>query len=201
MKIVRGVPPLLPRGSFTGVPSHFRGWCDAASQGGPGGGYQWVGRQFGGKLLGYVPHDLRDDEWLTLVRQMELMFLREDTDWQGLAVWLRRHVPLMMRLIPAERLDSFLAGVKEAYDTGEMMKEFPDGFEPVEVDLDDPCEGDLYVRILYHRPTPREVTYQCPAPACRERSRAVVEKYAAERDLPVVDLGETIAVVQELGDK
>ena len=72
MKDVPVVPPLLPRGSFTGVPSHFRGWCDTASQGGKSGGYQWVGRQFGGKLIGYVPHDLRDYEWLTLVHQMEM---------------------------------------------------------------------------------------------------------------------------------
>ena len=197
MKQVRGVPPLLPRGSFTGVPTHFRGWCDTASQAGESGGYQSVGRRFGGNLLGYVPHDLRDDEWLTLVRQMEMKFLRDDTDWQGLAGWLRRHFPLAMRLIPTDRLDAFLAGFKESYDEGEMTGDFPEGFEPVEVDLDDPCEGDLYIRIQYHRPVPREVTYQCPAAACRERSRAVIEKYAAEHGLPIVDLGGTIAAVRE----
>lgn len=201
MKDAPVVPPLLPRGSFTGVPSHFRGWCETASQGGKSGGYQWVGRQFGGKLIGYVPHDLRDDEWLTLVHQMELTLLRADTDWPGLAEWLRRYFPLMMRLIPKDRFDSFLAGIRESYDEGEMMREFPAGFEPVEVNLDDPCEGDLYVRIAYHHPFPREVIYQCPAPACREKSRTMIEQYAAENGLPIVNLGETIATVQEITRK
>jgi len=201
MKKALPVPPLLPRGSFTGVPGHFRGWCDTASQRGNSGGYRLVGRQFGRKLLGYVPHDLSDDEWLSLVDQMEKKLLREDTDWQGLAVWLRRYFPLMMRLIPRDEFDSFLAGVRESYDEGEMMEDFPAGFQPVEVNLEDPCEGEGFIRIVYHHPVPREVVYQCPAPGCRKRSRAFIEQYAAENNLPIVDLGGSIATVQELGDK
>ena len=195
------VPPLLPRGTFTGVPGQFRGWCDTASQGRKSDGHRWVGRQFGRKLLQYVPHDLSDDEWLTLVHRMEMKFLLEDTDWQGLGEWLRRHFPLMMRLIPRDRFEDFLAGLKDSYDEGELMEEFPPGFEPVQVNLDDPCEGDGYVRIVYHKPIPREVVYQCPAPACREKSRALIEKHAAENNLPIVNLGETIATVRELADK
>ncbi len=205
------VPPLFPRGTFTGVPSHYRGWCLTASRGGNSGGYRWVGRQFGSGLLGYEPHDLELDEWLTLVDRMDKQFFRhhevsssvsrlESADREDLEGWLRRHFPLMMKLVPTVRFEGFLDGFVEAYTEGEMMEDFPVDFEPVEVDLDDPCDGRGFVRVVYHRPYPREVVYQCPAPSCREASRAAVEKYAKTHGFPIVDLGETIATVAKVSE-
>jgi hypothetical protein len=184
-----------------GVPGTFRRWCETAARDGKSDAYRRVGRRFGQKLLEYVPHNLSDDEWLTTVQRMEATVLEGGADWQGLAAWLHRHFPLMMRLIPKDRFESFLQGLKESHDTGEMMEQFPEGFEPVDVNLDDPCEGDGYVRIVYHKPVPREVLYQCPAPRCRERSQAIVEGHAAARNLPIIRVGETIATVEEIARK
>lgn len=204
------VPPLFPRGTFTGVPTHFRGWCMTASQGGNSGGYRLVGRQFGRGLLGYEPYDVEPEQWLTLVDRMVEQYFHSRprgkvlsvgfVDREGLKGWLHRHFPLMMKLVPRERVEGFLDGFVEAYTEGEMMEDFPIDFEPVEVNLDDPCDGLGYVRMLYHRPYPREVVYQCPAPSCREASRAAVERYAAVYGFPIVDLGETIATVNKLGE-
>ena len=204
------VPPLFARGTFTGAPGHFRGWCLTASQGGSSGGYHWVGRQFGGGLVRYEPHDLEPQEWLTLVDRMwKQCFQRRQrgaslvlgaVDREGLKSWLHRHFPLMMKLVPKGRFEVFLDGFVEAYTEGEMMDDFPGDFEPVEVNLDDPCNGDGYIRAVYYRPYLREVVYQCPAPACHEASGAAVKEYAARMGLPIVDLGDTIATVRGLSD-
>jgi len=180
-----------------------------ASRGGNSGGYRWVGRQFGRELLSLEPHDLEPDEWLTLVNRIVRQCLeltegdkfpsgQQCVDRAGLDGWLRRHFPLMMKLIPNDGFERFIEGFVEAYMNGEMLDDFPATFEAVEVNLDDPCCGEGYIRVYYNRPSPREVVYQCPAQSCREASRAAVEEYAKRQGFPIVDLGETIATVHEL---
>lgn len=198
------VPPLLPRGSFKGVPSHFRGWCYTASSGGSSGGYRRVGYQFGKNLIGYDPDDLEADEWFTVIRRMDEKFFGDirsydDVDFDGLRNWLRRHFPLMMPLIPTDRFERFVEGFVDAHKDGEMMADFPKEFEPVEVNLDDPCGGEGYIRVWFHRPTTREVVYQCPAPSCRDASRVVVETYAKRMRASIVDVGNGIAAVVSRG--
>src|SRR5215831_11796155 len=138
MKSVAFPPPLLPRGSFGGVPARFRGWCQSASFGGNSGGYRSVGYQFGQGLLTFEPHDLEPDEWLTVVHRMDEQLFggrsRDAIAPEGLGDWLRRHFPLMMRLIPTDRFDRFVEGFVEAHDDGTMMDDFPMSFEPVDVD-------------------------------------------------------------------
>jgi len=203
------IPPLFPRGTFTGVPSHFRGWCATASEGGSTGGFRGVGRQFGKGLLEYVPNDLEHEEWLTLVDRMDKKyFLKQEMspsnfrlvsiDRDGLADWLRRHFPRMMQLVPRKRYDAFLDGFIESYQEDEMLVDFPADFESVEVNLDDPCNGVGYVHANYFHPHHRRVTYSCPAPSCRDVSRAAVEKYAKDRGLLTTEVGESLAAVEDL---
>lgn len=193
------VPTLFPRGTFAGVPSHFRGWCATAAQGGATGGYQSVGRRFGDELLDLQPNDLEHEEWLTLVdRLVKQCLAREPVDRGAIQAWLRRHFAPMMRHVPGKRFESFIDGFIESFEAGEMLDGFPSEFEPVEVNLDDPCDGDGWIRAVYHRPFVREVLYQCPALGCREASRAAVEAYAKERGMSIVHQGETIAAVRDL---
>jgi len=179
-----------------------------ASQGGNTAGYYWVGRRFGDELPELVPDDLETDEWLTLVQRMVEQFINPrdrvgapmdpgSIDRDSIAAWLRRHFPLMMRLVPKDKFSRFIDGFLEAYAEGDMMDGIGADFLPVEVDLDDPCCGRGYIRIYYHRPR-RVVTYQCPAPSCRDASRRAVEEYGSREGVTVVNLGNSIAAVQAL---
>jgi len=194
------VPPLLPRGAFTGVPTHFRGWCATAAQGGATGGYRWVGNRFGEELLELQPHELEEDEWFSLVDQLVKQGLdRESPDRKAIEEWLRRHFPLLLRRVPRKRLGAFIVGVIESYETGEMLDDFPFDFEPVTVDLSDPCNGEGCITKMLYRPFPRQVIYQCPRTACREASRRKVEAYASTNGLILVSLDDgTVAAVRDL---
>lgn len=209
MKDTPQVLPPFSRATFTGVPTRFRGWCYTASEGGRSGGYRWVGLQFGNELLSLEPYDLEPDEWHTVVHWMVTECIDpgvEDdasgtaapVDYEALDVWLHRHFPRIMKLVPKRRRRQFIDGIVEAYEGGEMLADLPCDFEPVELDLDDPCGGVGYIPVGFDRPTPRYVVYQCPAPSCREASRVAVETYARENDLPIVEVGDVIAAVMDM---
>lgn len=208
--IQASIPPVLPRGTFTGVPGSFRGWCGTAREGGGTGGYKWVGERFGEQLLEHVPHGLESDEWLSVVWRMTHSFLEAPAVGEaavaarnaGVEAWLSRRFPRLMTQVPRKRIASFIEGIDAAFASGEMFEDYvvDDEVRAMKVDLDDPCGG----LVVVWRQFPRQrafAAYQCTAPACRDASRAEVEKVAEREGMAVVSVGDGIAAYGVIADE
>jgi hypothetical protein len=91
--------------------------CASAAAGGSGG-YEIVGFSLASALGSEVPYDLDDDEWADEIERIGKAI--DGDDDAGVWQWFQAHFPKMMKLVPTRRRESFVAGVRRAYDDGKI---------------------------------------------------------------------------------
>jgi hypothetical protein len=99
--------------AFRGVPSFFKGNCNSASQGGAAS-YAEAGWHLSANLAGLVPYDATLDQWCACVDELREHLSNGDGD-QALR-WFLTYFPGCMRLVPERRRQSFMVGVRRAFE-------------------------------------------------------------------------------------
>ena len=105
------------RPTHHGVPRFFQGLCQTASQGGAQS-YKWVGYTFGGATANEMPFDADSDQWENMLQEVQNYI--ESNNEEKIWLWYKQTYPEAMALIPAKRKESFVKGILEAYNAGEL---------------------------------------------------------------------------------
>ncbi len=104
-------------GQHGGVPTYFRAQCFEASQGG-NHTYEHAGFCLACSLDAEVPFDVDDATW-----SQHLEGLRESIHAgtkRSVVTWFQQHLPRFISLVPSARRSQFVAGVRRAFDAGEI---------------------------------------------------------------------------------
>lgn len=104
-------------GQHRGVPSHFRARCAEAAAGTPNN-YSQVGYHLARTLVGEVPLDLEEEDWLEQIDRLRDLLEADAAD--DIWGWFCDHLPKFMVLVPTRHKAKFLSGIMRAYDQGEI---------------------------------------------------------------------------------
>lgn len=104
-------------GVHGGIPNFFRAACHTAAQGGSSG-YASAGWHLANSLGTQLPYDLDEDEWAEEIEGLQT-FAAED-DGRAIWDWFVAHFPKAMTLVPAQRRDRFVEGVRRAWEEGRI---------------------------------------------------------------------------------
>lgn len=103
--------------TFDGVPRYFQALCWTAAQGGISN-YKNVGRTFAAATEGEQPYGADNEQWQDMLGKVRSHI--KSRDRESIWKWYSEVYPRAMRLIPRRKQSSFVDGVLEAYEEGEL---------------------------------------------------------------------------------